>query len=347
MSCPLVSVIRGDLVESVHRGDVAVVDAAGALLYSVGDPDYVTYWRSSAKPIQVLPIIASGAADRFGLTPRELAVMAASHGGEDFHIEAVASVLSKIGLSERDLKCGRHAPVNRAQAIRLIRERREATEIYNNCSGKHAGMLALAVHSGYSIEDYFKVDHPVQREMVRTVSEVCEMPEGQIALGIDGCGVTVFGMPIVAMARAYARLADPAFLPASLQSPAARVTQAMMSYPEMVAGTGEFTTRLIQTARGALFAKNGAEGVYCIGVPGRGMGIAVKIEDGNARAYRPVVMEILRQLGIGPWDAFEASGLLPACSISNARRETVGRMEACFELERRNRRAPENPRPSA
>lgn len=344
MSQALVSLYRGELVESVHRGHIAVTDAEGRLLWWAGDPGCVTYFRSSAKPIQVLPIVASGAVDRFGITDSELAVMAASHRGEDIHIDAVTSILGRIGLTESALMCGTHAPscvwpperisAKCSQAAGRIRSGASFSPIFNNCSGKHAGMLMYAVHRGYPIDDYVSRDSRVQQDMWQAVSDVAGLPREEVVRGVDGCGVVVFGMPLSGMARAYARMSAPESLPVEYVEPARRIVHAMMDHPEMVGGSGDFGTDLMLGARGALFCKGGAEGLFCVGIPGKGLGIAVKIEDGGARALPSTVVESLRVLGAVTPEMSGMRELAIERPVRNCRGDVVGYMRPCFELER-------------
>ncbi len=338
MSAPLVQVTRGELVESLHRGHIAVVDCRGNVLWQAGDPMYVTYFRSSAKPFQVLPIIESGAVDRFGITERELAVMAASHHGEDCHVEAVMSILGKIGLDESCLKCGVHKPTNPTQAARLAREGIPVTPVFNNCSGKHAGMLAYATHKGYPIDNYVDKESSVQIDMWKAVAEICGLLPEEVVRGVDGCGVVVFGMPIANMAYAYARLACPDMLPERLREPARRVTSAMVEYPEMIGGTLDFGSNLMKNSKGAVFAKGGAEGLFCVGVPKRGIGIAVKIEDGGSRGLQTAVMETLRLLDVVPQETFAEPQTSIVAFVRNCREDVVGEISPCFELAEGNSR---------
>ncbi|MEA4882687.1 MAG: asparaginase [Clostridia bacterium] len=328
----LVSLYRGELVESIHRGHVAVVDSSGRILHHAGDPLYVTYFRSSAKPLQVLPIIQSGAVERFGITTEEVAAMSASHHGEDMHIAAVASILAKIGLSESDLRCGSHQPINSQQAARIIRDGISLSPVFNNCSGKHAGMLAYAVHKGYPTDGYFQRDHPVQVDMWEAVSQVCGLRKERVIRGVDGCGVVVFGMPIANMAYAYARMSRPSSLPAIYREPARLVVEAMLRYPNMIGGTQDFGSKLMRGANGRIFAKGGAEGLFCLGLPELGIGVAVKIEDGGARALPTAVMEVLREIGAADEKMLTAPDTAVERPIQNHRGDAVGRMSACFYL---------------
>jgi L-asparaginase II len=336
----LVEVRRGAIVESRHRGHVVALDGEGRVVAGLGEPETVTYLRSSSKPHQAIPLIASGAADRFGFTTRELAVACGSHSGQDVHVETVASMLRKIGLDESALKCGVHEPFDQETA-RLLRERGEQPGILrNNCSGKHAAMLALALHLGAPIETYDWPDNPVQRAILQTITQFSGVPSERIALGTDGCGVPVFGMSVRAMALMYTRMVVP---PQEFDEPTRnaceRIVAAMVEHPEMIGGTRErFDTEVMRAAGGVVISKVGAEGVYTAGVtpcekwPG-GLGLAFKIEDGEDHRARPTVaIEALRQLGVLNTDAQEALAPYAGFPVRNHRGDFVGEIRASFEL---------------
>lgn len=298
MSEVLVEVTRGPIVECIHRGDVAVVNADGKLLYYTGDAHKLTYMRSAAKPLQALEVVLSGAADRFNFTDKELSVMCASHYGEEFHLNTVESILKKLGLDKGQLLCGTTTSLNPEYALKLANLGTVLTPVYNNCSGKHSGMLAVCVQKGYSLEDYTSPVHPVQIEMKNIISYMCKIDVNEIVVGTDGCTVPVFGMPLYNMALGFARLANPEKLAPEYKKAAERIFTAMNNSPEMVAGTNGFCSELMRITKGKLVAKLGAEGVYCIGVKGMGIGIALKIEDGGTRALSPAAMQALEDLNI-------------------------------------------------
>ncbi len=335
MSEVLVEIKRGDVVESVHRGNVAVVDTAGELVAWAGDPEAYTFMRSSAKPIQALAVVESGAYESFGLTERELAIICASHSAEPFHVENVLGILSKLGLDESYLQCGTHLPTHVPSAHELIRQGRSSTAVHCNCSGKHSGMLALAKKMGWSLGDYWRATHPVQRLCLENVASASGYPADKIGIATDGCGVAVFALPVRNMATAFARLANPRDLKSGFSPSRAKaaelIVRAMRSYPEMVAGTGRLCTALMKAT--SVVAKGGAEAVYCFGVPGRGLGCALKIEDGNARATGPAAIRVLEKLGLLSRE--EAAALEPFGRplITNNRGEVIGVAEAVFELE--------------
>lgn len=295
----LLHVTRGPLTECLHRGHIAVTGPDGAVLHSAGDPHAFIFARSSMKPIQAMPVLESGAAEHFGLTEEEIAILCASHNGEPQHTETVDRMLGKLGLVRQCLLCGAHVPYD-AEAARLLAEAGVApTELHNNCSGKHAGMLALALRLEADTSHYNQPGHPVQAMMLRTVSQLSGWEENRIQLGIDGCGVPVFGLPLNRLAAAYAslgRLAEAGGTDPRSKA-AAALAAALRHHPFMLAGTGRYDTRLIEITGGRLLGKMGAEGVFALTVPHLGLGLALKIEDGSQRAIYPAVTEALLQLG--------------------------------------------------
>jgi L-asparaginase II len=337
---PLVEVTRGGITESRHRGHVIAVEPDGEIVAHLGAPETVTYLRSSAKPHQAISLIASGAADRFGFTEQEIALACASHNGEPIHTEVAASMLQKIGLEPAALKCGIHEPFS-VEVARQLRERGEQPNVLqNNCSGKHAGMLALALHLGAPTETYDQPDNPVQLEIGKTISQFSDVPIEDIAVGIDGCGVPVFGITVKAMALMYARLISP---PADFSEPikdaCQRIVSAMSGNPELIGGTSDrLDTEIMRAAKGRVVSKVGAQGVYTIGVlpceqwP-RGLGLALKIEDGDDHRARPtVVIESLRQLGILADESLEAVARYAFFPVRNRRGDVVGEVTAEFKL---------------
>ncbi len=263
LPAPLVEVRRGAITESRHRGHVAVVDADGRMVAKLGAPETVTFLRSSCKPHQAIPLVASGAANRFGFTEEEIAIAAGSHSGEPIHTATVGSMLRKIGLDESALKCGVHEPFSEAAARELRASGKPPHVFHNNCSGKHAGMLALAKHLGAPTESYDQPDNPAQLMILQTVAQFSGVPPGNIVLGTDGCGVPVFGVPVRAMALMYARLVTPpAEFDKATREACERLVQAMIHHPEMVGGTRDrLDTELIRAAKGRLISKVGAEDI--------------------------------------------------------------------------------------
>ena len=339
---PLVEVRRGGITESRHRGHVVAVEPDGNMVAQLGAFETVTFLRSSAKPFQALPLVVSGAADRFGFTEREVALVCASHNGEPIHTELAASMLKKIGLGPEALKCGVHEPYS-VEAAQQLRDRGEAPNaLHNNCSGKHAGMLALALHLNAPIETYNQAEHPVQIAIGKAIAQFSGVPIEDLAVGIDGCAVPVFGMSVRAMALAYARLvAPPASFDQATREACARIVRVMSTYPELIGGTSDrLDTEIMRAAPGLLVSKVGAEGVYTAGIlPGEkwphGLGLALKIEDGDDRRARPtVVIEALRQLGVLRDESLEAVARYDFFPVLNRPGEVVGEVRAHFELNR-------------
>ncbi|MDF2815207.1 MAG: asparaginase [Paenibacillus sp.] len=296
-SANLVRVTRGDLTESTHRGHIAVVDRLGQIVVAAGDPATKTFARSSAKPLQAIPIVESGAVEAFGLVPEDIAIMCASHNGEMIHTETIERFLEKLGLTEESLLCGPHYPYYEPMADKMKKNGQNPTAIHNNCSGKHSGMLALALRMGAATANYMSPEHPVQQYMLEVISTMSGVPIEQISLGTDGCGVPVFGLPLASLARAYAVFGQPEGLLPEARALACRtVLEAIRRAPFFIAGTGRFDTRLLEVTGGRLVGKMGAEGVFAVTSPEQGSALAVKIEDGSMRALYPTVTEALRQL---------------------------------------------------
>lgn len=337
MSEPLVEIVRGPLMEAVHRGDIAVVDAGGTLRAQVGDPSgKITYWRSAAKPFQSMPVVYSGAAARWELGSEDLAILSASHSGQRVHTGRVAALLERIECTADDLVCGSHPPLNAEAAAALARRRVAATALHNNCSGNHAAMLAFARQLGAPIRGYERPEHPVQVDILENVGRFTGLRSEQIAIGVDGCGVPCYGISLYHMAFAFARLMEPQGIP-ELHAAAARVVaDAMIQHPQLVAGIGRFDTDVMAAGRGALLAKGGASGVQCVGIAG-GIGLALKLEDGATGPVpgRPVgvaAIEALRQLGA--LDDAQLSGLRDHAQpgITTLAGTRVGEGRPAFEL---------------
>ena len=327
----LANVIRGETVESVHRGHLLVIDGNGQTVASVGQPTTVTFFRSSAKPFQAIPFLTSGAAEVFGFTEDEIAMSVASHSGEKMHVERCKRMLTKIGLSEEDLRCGAHLPFFTQEAERMLRYGVEPTQLHNNCSGKHTAMLALAKHIGADLTTYLSPGHRVQQRILRCIADFTEVPEELIATGIDGCAAPIFAVPVAAMAKSFINLISPSKFPEPTQKACARIVAAMINFPELIGGSERLDTMLMQAAPGKIISKVGADGVWLCGVlPNEkwptGLGIALKVEDGDDHRARPVVaVEVLRQLGI--LEQHQLSELSPM-PVKNRRGDFVGWVEA-------------------
>lgn len=293
----MVEIVRGDRVESEHRGHAAVVSKDGRLLFSLGDPERPVYLRSSAKPFQTMAVVLSGAAERFHLTSADLAIAASSHTAEAVHQEQVLGLLSRIGQGVEDLQCGPHPPADGLSAEELRRQGLQPTALHNNCSGKHAGMLGVAKVLGADLRDYLSPQAPGQLLVRRIVATLCGVAEEEIGIGVDGCSAPVFHLPVRALALGFARLADPSDLSPDYAAAAARVRDAMLEHPYLVAGRRRIGVDIMQAAHGRLVAKTGAEAVYGVGDVSRGQGLAIKVEDGTNRAVAPALVEALLQAG--------------------------------------------------
>jgi L-asparaginase II len=339
---PLVAVKRGGLTESRHRGHIVAIEPDGTIVAYLGAPETVTFLRSSAKPLQALPLLVSGAAERFGFTDEEVALACASHNGEPIHTRIVTSMLEKIGLGPEALKCGVHEPYS-LEVARELRERGEAPNVLqNNCSGKHAGMLALALHLNAPVETYHKPEHPVQLAVGKTIAKFTDIPVEDLVVATDGCAVPVFGVTVKAMALSYARLiSPPASFDEATRNACSRVVRVMNAYPELIGGTSDrLDTEIMKATPGRVISKVGADGVYTAGVKPceewpQGLGFALKIEDGDDRRARPtVVVESLRQLGVLRDESLEAVARYAFFPVLNRPGDIVGEIRAEFELKR-------------
>ncbi len=322
----LALVTRGSVVESVHYGDIAVCDARGRLLAAVGDPSHCVYWRSSAKPVQALTVVHSGAADRFRFTARELAVCCASHSGSAEHVAAVSGILAKLGLDATALQCGIHWPGDTAERDRLILTGGKPSPLHNNCSGKHAGKLAGTVALGADPATYLEPSHPVQQSIVADMSVLCG--EAPAAVGVDGCGAPTHATALQAMATAFARLAWPDAMPARLQRAAPRIVAAMAAEPVMVSAGGSFNTELLAAGQGRVVAKAGAEGLFVLGLTEHGIGVAIRAADGSGRGQAAIVLRVLDELAALPDDMREALAQFAVAPLVNCHGAEVGTVRA-------------------
>jgi L-asparaginase II len=303
----LVEITRGAMVESRHRGAVAVVDAAAGLVLAAGDVERPIYARSGVKPIQALALVETGAADAFGLGEQEIALACASHGGETAHVEQVAAWLGRLGCGVEDLECGPHPPLDEAAARELYRAGAAPSALHNNCSGKHAGFLTVARHLGEPTKGYIRADHPVQRLVLGILAEMSGQDLSAAPHGIDGCGIPVVGLALARIALTMARLADAQGLPERRRRAAHRIRRAMAAEPYLAAGTGRFCTAVMEVTGERALVKDGAEGVFCGALPEAGLGIALKVDDGAGRAAGVVMGRLLRHFGA--LKANEAAGL--------------------------------------
>ena len=292
-----VVVTRGEAIESHHRVHAAVVDGSGNLVFGARDPHCVTFWRSCAKPFQVMPLIETGAFDRLKWGDDQLALACASHGGEPEHVAIANGMLHSIGLEEGDLACGPHEPLS-SRGAKLARESgQRLTRLHNNCSGKHAAMLARAHTEGWPTHGYERASHPVQVDVLAEISKWSDVQSEKIWQAVDGCGVVVWGLPLASMALAYARLANAARRGEEIPS---RIVHAMATRPFLVGGSDRFDSALIEETDGRVIAKVGAEGVHTVALLDQNVALAVKVEDGAQRAQFAAVLRLLQQLGALP-----------------------------------------------
>ena len=350
---PVFEVTRGRIVESIHFGAVAVVDSSGHLLAWYGDPKVITFVRTSAKPFQALPFIEHGGDQTFHLTSKEIAILCASHEGTDEHVEVIKGIQAKVGIQESDLLCGTHQ-LSHLPTVEAMRARGETlTPNRNNCSGKHTGMLAHARMRGLPISDYINPEHPIQKNILETFSEMCGMLPEQVETGTDGCSAPNFAIPLSNAALGFARLCDPRSLSQERAAACRRITAAMMANPVMVSGFGRFDTRIMEVCSKRILAKGGAEGFMALGILGGalgaespGIGIAFKVSDGDAslrqadgnfrnRVRPAMALEILKQLGyISQAELEELAEFGPVRPVTNARKIVVGESRPAFSLKR-------------
>ncbi len=299
----LVEVLRGGAVESFHRGSLAIVDAAGAVHTAVGDIDRPVFPRSAVKVLQALPLVASGAAERLGLTDEELSLACASHGGEEVHTRTAAAMLAKAGVDASALECGAHWPYFDGTAKAMAARGERPGALHNNCSGKHSGFVCLGCLmadgrdvAGY-LRGYVQADHPVMREVTAALQAATGWDLARTARGIDGCSIPTYAIPLRHLAHAFARVATGTGLSEGHARAAVRLRSAVARAPQMVAGTGRFDTRVMQHFGERVFCKGGAEGMYCAALPGLGLGVAIKMDDGNnGRASEVVLATLLERL---------------------------------------------------
>jgi L-asparaginase II len=311
----LVEVTRGGAIESVHRGAIAIADAEGRFVHALGDVTAPVYPRSALKPLQAVPLVTSGAAQRFSLGDKELALACASHAGEPFHVEAVAAWLARIGASEADLACGPHLPFDDGAATALIRLGLAPTRLHNNCSGKHAGFLSVAKMIGAPFAGYEAPDGPVQGLVREALGRFCGIDPATLPAALDGCHAPAFRLPLGAFAQGMARFATGLRLPAEEAEAARRLLLAMRAKPDYAAGHDRLCTKLIRLLSDGI-VKSGAEGTYAAALPGLGLGLALKIDDGGKRAAEAVLIGCLERLGALPEGAVKTAPVLTTRGVA-------------------------------
>ncbi|SYZ73998.1 Asparaginase [Candidatus Zixiibacteriota bacterium] len=327
-------VYRGEREESVHYGSVAVVDKNGRLTHYVGDPEFFTFVRSSAKPFQLIPLLQTGAADHFKFTNKQLAIMCGSHSGTDHHKAVVAANLAAAGNSAENLKCGTHVPIYMQAAGAIPYHEEHKDPLRHNCSGKHSGFLALARYLGEDIEKYLDFDSRTQTLVLEAASKMYEIPKVEIKLGVDGCSAPNFGLPLLNTAVAFKKLANGEGGDPEISRILNRIKQAMTEFPEMFSGEGRFDLAIMRSFPGNVVSKGGAEAIQGIGFADPPIGIAVKINDGNERAIPTVTIEVLRQLGLIDVEKAEYFKPFYNPQIYNWRKIATGRIKAEFTLKK-------------
>ncbi len=340
MSVKLVEVIRGEVVESIHRGDIAVVRCDGTVLFKLGSVDHLSFMRSASKPIQAIAVLEYGIVEKYGLELAEVAMFMSSHSGEKVHVDILNQIIRKIGIDINILQCGTHPPLSAGAAKELISKGQTFNRLHCNCSGKHLGQIAAAKAKGLSLEDYYKPGSTIQTEAQDIISQFSSVKAEKIKLGIDGCGIPVYGIPIRNMALAYANLCNKSFMNGRYGLSQNYVIGAMTNYPEMIAGKERLDTALMSHFGDRLIAKFGDEGIYCVGLIGKGIGIALKIEDGHTRAVGPAILETLRQLGVINNEEIAPLKDFLNPFINNHKGDKVGEIKAVFPGQFRKQQAP-------
>ena len=293
----VVEAIRGKRIESAHRGAGAVVDAGGRVVMAFGDAERPVYPRSAIKALQALPLVESGAADRLGLSDKEIALSCASHSGSEDHVAAARAMLAKVGYDERALECGAHWPLGEDEARALARSGRTPTALHNKCSGKHAGFVCLSCAMEVDPKGYVAPDHAVQREVTASIEAMTGARLREEMRGVDGCAIPTYAVPLVALARGFARLATGHGLAQERRNAVARIRAAVAVHPVTVAGKGRFDTEVMSLLGPRVFTKSGAEGVFCAALPEAGLGLAVKVDDGAGRAAQVMIAALIRRFG--------------------------------------------------
>ena len=340
---PLFNTLRGGIVESIYFGSIAVVTSGGDLFAWAGNPNTVTFMRSSAKPFQAIPLVEMGGLERFQMTGEELAITCASHSSTNTHLKTIHGLQEKIGVNEKDLLCCSHQPFDKTSRLILRDQGKSPSPNHHNCSGKHTGMLGQAVLMDISKEKYTEVDHPVQKQILETFCDFCGLKPDQVQIGRDGCSVPSFAVPLYNAAMGWARLVQPDRFPETRANACRQITNAMGEHPFFVAGPGRLDTRLMEIAKGKIISKAGAEAYQAAGIfkgaiaPGSpALGITIKISCGDQgkRALRAVMLEVLRQLNLlSPEQMNGLCDLGPVLKYNNQCQIPIGEGKPCFQLQ--------------
>lgn len=329
----LVEVTRGDLIESHHRGAYCVVDYQGNIIDKSGDIDNPIYPRSSIKVIQAISLLESGAADKFNITEQEISLACSSHNGEEIHINTALSMLKKAGLDDNDLQCGSHWPMNEQATVDLATSGQKPGMVHNNCSGKHSGFLVYMKHEKLPIDNYLSENHPLQISIRSILEDVCDINLSNAKVGIDGCAIPTWAIPLRSLAKGFAKLSAPEKNFSSSRAKAIqRITNSVFKHPYMIAGKDRYDTKIMEAFPHQIFVKIGAEGVFCAFLPKLGYGIAVKCDDGAFRGAETILSGILVKLGIFSLQDFKNTNTIDLYNtpVKNRNGDTVGIIRPCF-----------------
>ena len=331
MSEVLLHYTRAGKVESIHRGDMVAVDTQGKIVDSIGDAHKDMFWRSAAKPFQALPFVHAGGLEKFKITEEELALLVSSHSGEPIHVELVKSILNKVNVDLSVLDCGPARPMSSKAAKALTENKERPQAVHNACSGKHSGMISLCQLLGIPVEGYTQPEHQVQKIMHQSVAECAKLAPEKLEIGIDGCGVPVFYLPLYHMSLAYARLAKPNDGDWGEKEPAiTKIRNAMIAHPLVLSGTGRIDEAVARITKGRIIAKIGAEAVYCLASTTDGVGITFKIEDGSYRAINPVVIGTLKRMDLISKSEYDQLIEKYPPILKNHRGDVIGTVETLF-----------------
>ena len=322
---------RAGHVENIHRGDIVAVNCAGEIVYSVGNAHLPMFWRSAAKPFQALPFVKNGGLETYNISQEELAVLVSSHSGEDNHVALVRGILKKLGVDESVLDCGTLRPLNSKVFKRMLANGEKILPVHNQCSGKHSQIIALAIMLGEEVAGYIRPEHPAQKLIFKHVAMASKVPEEKLEVGIDGCGVPVFYLPLYNMALAYARLSTPKIGDwGDYEIAATKIRDTMSAYPQVVSGTGRIDLAVNEVSNGRIIAKMGSDAVYCMAIKDKNLGITFKIEDGDYLAVTPMVIAVLKKFDLlTKVEADELDKQFPP-TLKNHRGEVIGTIEAVF-----------------
>lgn len=332
MNPVLVEIYRGSVLESFHRGVVCVVNNTGEIVFSLGDVQQICYPRSAMKLLQVIPFIVDGGMQRFGITLEEIAVMCGSHNAEAEHLRVVHSILHKIGLGEDALNCGPQYPSSKRDANALIKADQKPHHIHNNCSGKHAGMLAACVLNGWMVDDYINPKHPLQQRILDTCSLMYEYPKEKMEIALDGCSAPIFSVPVYNQALGFKNLVANKHLDETIQNACKIIVEAVSNYPFMVAGTGRYCTDMMNITAPKIIGKTGAEGIFCMTFTEQQLGVCIKIDDGKMLPQYNVAQALVEASGMFTKEQLSPLHRYAEDELKNFNKLVTGKIEVNKEL---------------